>query len=142
MSVADIVGAFANEDVAVVENAIPWLALSAGVNIATAPVPLQKIMLAFSDKIGLKAGMDSAAVDAAVSAHYEANPLPASVQARLQDIARTLAADVDGGGRAAAAKLLGETAAKMPVGAQPAPEGAMKNSPLARFNMTVPPKKG
>lgn len=146
MSVAAVVAAFDGADAGVVENAIPWLALQAGVDVASAPPALQAVLLRFAEKLGLKPGMSPADVTAAVVAHYEKHPLPPALLSRLGDVVRTTAAGAnEGEGRDAAARVissaLGDTAAKLPVGAQPAPAGAMKNSPLARFTATVPPKK-
>lgn len=146
MSVAAVVAAFEGVDAAVVENAIPWLALQAGVDVATAPPALQAVLLRFAEQLQLKPGMSADAVTAAVVAHYERHPLPPALLSRLGDVVRTIAADAnEGEGRDAAARVigsaLGDAAAKVPVGAQPAPAGALKNSPLARFTATVPPKK-
>lgn len=141
--VADVVAAFDGYDAAVVEDAIPWLALQAGVDVAAAPPSLQAALARFAAKAGLSPGMSKDDVNDAVARFYEANPLPATLVNRLGAVARGLASrSGDGaGGAAAAAKLLGETASKLPVGAGPTPEGAVKNTPFARFTPPSTSKK-
>ena len=150
MSAADVVALFEHrrpdgtplygDDV--IDLAIPFLALSAGVDVATAPAPLQRVMLRFAERVGLTTTMDPSAVTSAIDAFFEQNPLPPALFQDLQALMRRLTAEGGGADDRArqAGKLLGDTAALLPVGNQPAPAGAIKNSPLARFQ-TVPPKK-
>ena len=141
MSVAAVIAAFDAFDTDVVENAIPWLVLASGLDVTEAPPSVQAVMVRFAEHAGLTPGMEAPAVSAAVASWFQANPLPPPLLTALAAVARDLVASDDNGGqRAAAARVLGDTAAKLPVGAQPTPAGAMKNSPLARFTMTVPKK--
>ncbi len=140
MSAADVVALFDHHPPDVVENAIPWLALQSGVDIATAPAPLQSVMLRFADRAGLRPDMTKDDVTAAITGWFAAHPLPTPLLQELAAVARRLTAEAGAGGdRDAAARLLGTSAARLPVAGQPVPDGAMKNSPLARFRLE--PKK-
>ncbi|MDP2345018.1 MAG: hypothetical protein Q8O67_29005 [Deltaproteobacteria bacterium] len=126
-----------------VADAVPWLALAAGVDVATAPTALQAALLGFADRAGLKPGMSSDTVRDAIAGYFADHPLPDALLRELGLVARaitTASGDAQVEQRRAAARLLGDTVAHLPAGQGAAPAGALKNSPLARFSLVVPKK--
>jgi hypothetical protein len=98
---------------------------------------LAKALERFAAEAQLQPGQSAEHVQRAIEAWLAAHPLPPAL---VDDIKQFLV-DLRTPDAQRVAAMFGDKGSLMPVGQQPAPEGAAKASPLARFTLDVPKRK-